>query len=71
MILLNGREIFQRREKNQRQRGTTKRPTSGNRREGSEKELTLRATGDMQPKRAAHKICGTDERGTSGLARMT
>jgi hypothetical protein len=51
MILLNGREIFQRREKNQRQRGTAKRPTSGNRRQGSETKLTLRATGDMQPLR--------------------
>jgi hypothetical protein len=46
-----------------------KRPTSGNRRQGSETELTLRATGDMQPLRAAHKICGTNERRTSGLAR--
>jgi hypothetical protein len=54
MILSNGGEIFQRREKSWRQRGSDARLTSGNRRQAGKEE--------------AHRICGTDERRTSGFA---
>jgi hypothetical protein len=66
MILSNGGEILQRREKSQRQRGSEKRLTSGNRRQGSETKLT---SGDRRHagKEEAHKICGTNERRTAGL----
>jgi hypothetical protein len=54
MILLNGGEIFQRREKNQRQRGSDARLTLGDQRQAGKEET--------------HKICGTDERRTSRFA---
>jgi hypothetical protein len=52
MILSNGGEILQRREKSRRQRGSATRLTSGNRRQAGKEE--------------AHKICGTDKRRTAG-----
>src|ERR1700734_467298 len=67
MILLNGREIFQRREKSRRQRETAKRPTSGNRRQGSETELS---SGDRACGQRGHSQDLRNRRTTdSGLAR--
>jgi hypothetical protein len=66
MILSNGREIFQRREKNQRQRGSDASVDSGNRKDDRTRNL-LRATGDMLPKRELTKFAERTNEGHAGL----
>jgi hypothetical protein len=65
-ILSNGREIFQRREKNQRQRGSAKRPTLGDQSRDRTRN-SLRATGDTLRMRKLTRFAKRTNEGQAGL----
>jgi hypothetical protein len=66
MILSNGGEIFQRREKNQRQRGSRKRVESGDRGDDSRRD-SLRETGEMLRTRKLTRFAEQTNEGHAGL----